>query len=153
MQRGHMENNLNNFYNKIQRFAGTSPLRGPCRHKACCNGNNYEQRFALDTFPADFSWRNVLAKPCILLFTLQQDCNTREACRLLLVVKVVFVVFPNSAGRIGNSKPYHSIFRKNQKRGLQMKSSHFSCQYYYHYVTCMGLEPMTPTLKVLCSTS
>ena len=91
--------------------------------KACCKGNNYEQRFALDTFPADFSWRNVLAKPCILLFTLQQDCNTREACRslswypfspwrnsselgfahglskaLLLVVKVVFVVFPNSAG-------------------------------------------------------
>ena len=103
IRRGHMENNLNNFYNKIQRFAGTSPLRGPCRHKACCNGNNYEQRFALDTFPADFSWRNVLAKPCILLFTWQQDCNTREACRLLLVVKVVFVVFPNSAGRIGNS--------------------------------------------------
>ena len=77
MQRGHMENNLNNFYNKIQRFAGTSPLRGPCRHKACCNGNNYEQRFALDTFPADFSWRNVLAKRCILLFTLQQDVNAR----------------------------------------------------------------------------
>ena len=70
---------------------------------ACCKGNNYEQRFALDTFPADFSWRNVLAKPCILLFTLQQDCYTRIACRLLLVVKVVFVVFPNSAGRIGNS--------------------------------------------------
>ena len=23
MQRGHMKNNLNNFYNKIQRFAGT----------------------------------------------------------------------------------------------------------------------------------
>ena len=66
--------------------------------KACCKGNNYEQRFALDTFPADLSWRNVLAKPCILLFTLQQDCNTREACRLLRVVKVVFVVFPNSAG-------------------------------------------------------
>ena len=67
------------------------------------HGNNYEQRFALDTFPADFCWRNVLAKPCILLFTLQQDCYTRVACRLLLVVKVVFVVFPNSAGRIGNS--------------------------------------------------
>ena len=66
--------------------------------KGCCKGNNYEQRFALDTFPADFCWRNVLAKPCILLFTLQQECNTREACRLLLVVKVVFVVFPNSAG-------------------------------------------------------
>ena len=24
--RGHIENNLNNFYNKLQRFAGTSPL-------------------------------------------------------------------------------------------------------------------------------
>ena len=75
----------------------------PMLTKGCCKGNNYEQRFALDTFPADFSWRNVLAKPCILLFTLQQDCYTRIACRLLLVVKVVFVVFPNSAGRIGNS--------------------------------------------------
>ena len=75
----------------------------PMLTKGCCKGNNYEQCFALDTFPADFSWRNVLAKPCILLFTWQQDCNTREACRLLLVVKVVFVVFPNSAGRIGNS--------------------------------------------------
>ena len=75
----------------------------PMLTKGCCKGNNYEQRFALDTFPADFSWRNILAKPCILLFTWQQDCNTREACRLLLVVKVVFVVFPNSAGRIGNS--------------------------------------------------
>ena len=75
----------------------------PMLTKGCCKGNNYEQRFALDTFPADFSWRNVLAKPCILLFTWQQDCNTREACRLLLVVKVVFVVFPNSAGRIANS--------------------------------------------------
>ena len=53
--------------------------------KGCCKGNNYEQRFALDTFPADFSWHNVLAKPCILLFTLQQDCNTRErvGCYLL----------------------------------------------------------------------
>ena len=75
----------------------------PMLTKGWYKGNNYEQRFALDTFPADFSWRNVLAKPCILLFTLQQDCYTRIACRLLLVVKVVFVVFPNSAGRIGNS--------------------------------------------------
>ena len=80
MQRGHMENNLNNFYNKIQRFAGTIASSRPMhRHKACCNGNNYEQRFALDTFPADFSWRNVLAKRCILLFTLQQECNTRDS--------------------------------------------------------------------------
>gem|GEM_PF-3307901 len=28
-------------------------------------------------------------KSCIMLFTLQQDCNTRVACRLLFVVKVV----------------------------------------------------------------
>ncbi len=87
------ENNLNNFYNKIQRFARILPLRGPCRLKAaCCETTKYNAspwtRFLL----------SVLAKRCIMLFTLQQDCITREARRLLLVVKVVFVVFPNSAG-------------------------------------------------------
>ena len=87
----------------MEQLRGDIASSRPMLTKGCCKGNNYEQRFALDTFPADFSWRNVLAKPCILLFTLQQDCNTREACRLLLVVKVVFVVFPNSAGRIANS--------------------------------------------------
>ena len=88
--------------------------------KGCCKGNNYEQRFALDTFPADFSWRNVLAKPCILLFTLQQDCYTRVACRLLLVVKVVFVVFPNSAGRIGNStNPITRFSGRTKKEGFK----------------------------------
>ena len=35
--RGHIENNLNNFYNKLQRFAGTLPLRGPCRPKVACS--------------------------------------------------------------------------------------------------------------------
>ena len=30
------ENNLNNFYNFEQRFAGTSPLRGPCRSRLGC---------------------------------------------------------------------------------------------------------------------
>ena len=82
----------------MEQLRGDIASSRPMLTKGCCKGNNYEQRFALDTFPADFSWRNVLAKPCILLFTLQQDCNTREACRLSLVVKVVFVVFPNSAG-------------------------------------------------------
>ena len=81
--------------------------------KDCCKGNNYEQRFALKTFPADLSWRScsiswhpfspwhnpssvllmAYRKRCILLFTLQQDCNTRKACRLFIVVKVVQVVF------------------------------------------------------------
>ena len=37
----------------------------PIRTKACCKGNNKIQRFALDTFPADLSWRYVQAKvPC-----------------------------------------------------------------------------------------
>ena len=35
--RGHIENNLNNFYNKLQRFAGTLPLRGPCKPKVACS--------------------------------------------------------------------------------------------------------------------
>ena len=87
----------------MEQLRGDIASSRPMLTKGCCKGNNYEQRFALDTFPADFSWRNVLAKPCILLFTLQQDCYTRVACRLLLVVKVVFVVFPNSGGRIANS--------------------------------------------------
>ena len=78
----------------MEQLRGDIASSRPMLTKGCCKGNNYEQRFALDTFPADFYWRNILAKPCILLFTWQQDCNTREACRLLLVVKVVFVVFP-----------------------------------------------------------
>ena len=99
--------------------------------------------------PGVMSWRSVVfcCLPC------SRSAIRATARRLLLVVKVVFVVFPISRTYWQQHKPYHSIFRKNQKRGLQMKSSHFSCQYYYHYVTCMGLEPMTPTLKVLCSTS
>ena len=94
---------LEQLLQQVTTLRGDIASSRPMLTKGCCKGNNYEQRFALDTFPADFSWRNVLAKPCILLFTLQQDCYTRVACRLLLVVKVVFVVFPNSAGRIGNS--------------------------------------------------
>ena len=67
----------------------------------------------METFPADLSWRScsiswhpfspwhnpssvllmAYRKSCILLFTLQQDCNTRKACRLFIVVKVVQVVF------------------------------------------------------------
>ena len=79
-----MENNKNNIYNDEQLFGKPcaelsllklchgekechvmEQLRGdiassrPMLTKGCCKGNNYEQRFALDTFPADFSWRNV----------------------------------------------------------------------------------------------
>ena len=77
---------LEQLLQQVTTLRGDIASSRPMQTKACCKGNNYEQRFALDTFPADFSWRNVLAKPCILLFTLQQDCYTRVACRLLLVV-------------------------------------------------------------------
>ena len=105
------KNNSNNLYNnkQCQDIASSRPMQT----KGCCKGNNYEQRFALETFPADLSWRScsiswhpfspwhnpssvllmAYRKRCILLFTLQQDCNTRKACRLFIVVKVVQVVF------------------------------------------------------------
>ncbi|MFR7600221.1 MAG: hypothetical protein ACLUV4_10580 [Prevotella sp.] len=76
---------LEQLLQQVTTLRGDIASSRPMLTKGCCKGNNYEQRFALDTFPADFSWRNVLAKPCILLFTLQQDCNTRErvGCYLL----------------------------------------------------------------------
>ena len=49
--------------------------------------------------PGVMSWRSVVfcCLPC------SRSAIRATARRLLLVVKVVFVVFPNSAGRIGNS--------------------------------------------------
>ncbi len=94
---------------------GMEQLRGdiassrPMLTKGCCKGNNYEQRFARTT--SRLCPRRSVVFCCL-------PCSkiaTREACRLLQVVKVVFVVFPNSAGRVGNSTTPHSIFRKNQK--------------------------------------
>lgn len=35
------------------------------------------------------------AKRCFLLCTLQQDCDIQSVCRLFLVVKDVFVSFPD----------------------------------------------------------
>ena len=78
----------------MEQLRGDIASSRPMLTKGCCKGNNYEQRFALDTFPADFNWRNVLAKPCILLFTLQQECNTREACRLFTCCKSCICCFP-----------------------------------------------------------
>ena len=69
---------LEQLLQRITTIRGDIASSRPMLTKGCCKGNNYEQRFALDTFPADFSWRNVLAKRCILLFTLQQDINTRS---------------------------------------------------------------------------
>ena len=73
---------------KWNSFARISPLRGSCRPRVAArettmNNASPWKRFLLI----------VLAKRCILLFTLQQDCNTRKACRLFIVVKVVQVVF------------------------------------------------------------
>ena len=106
------ENNLNNFYNFEQRFAGTSPLRGPCRSRlACCETTKYNAspwpHFQLISpgvmSPRRFhSWNPC----CILLFPLQQDCNTRSVQSCKLVVNVVFVVFPYSAGFVPAKVPF-----------------------------------------------
>ena len=92
------ENNLNNFYNYEQRFARTSPLRGPCRPKAACrettmNNASPWTRFlqivlvklfhfmtsflAMAKTRASSVLRMAYRKRCIMLFTMQQDCNTR----------------------------------------------------------------------------
>jgi len=78
------ENNLNNFYNFEQRFAGTSPLRGPCRSRlACCETTKHNAspwpHFQLISpgvmSPRRFhSWNPC----CILLFPLQQDLSPRR---------------------------------------------------------------------------
>ncbi len=101
------ENNLNNFYNFEQRFAGTSPLRGPCRSRlACCETTKYNAspwpHFQLISpgvmSPRRFHSWNPCCICCFPLFSricpregsihgtrvvfcclpLQQDCNTRS---------------------------------------------------------------------------
>ncbi len=94
------ENNLNNFYNFEQRFAGTLSFRGPCRSRlACCETTKHNAspwtHFLLISpgvmSPRRFhSWNPC----CILLFPLQQDCNTRSVQSCKLVVNVVFCCFP-----------------------------------------------------------
>ena len=107
------ENNLNNFYNFEQRFAGTSPLRGPCRSRlACCETTKYNAspwphfqlispgvmsregsihgtRVVFCCFPCsricprEGSIHGTRVVFCCL--PLQQDCNTRsvKSCNLL----------------------------------------------------------------------
>ena len=106
------ENNLNNFYNFEQRFAGTLSFRGPCRSRlACCETTKHNAspwtHFQLISpgvmSPRRFhSWNPC----CILLFPLQQDCNTRSVQSCKLVVNVVFVVFPYSAGFVPAKVPF-----------------------------------------------
>ena len=93
------ENNLNNFYNFEQRFAGTSPLRGPCRSRlACCETTKHNAspwtHFQLISpgvmSPRRFhSWNPC----CIFLFTLQQDCNTRSV-KVVTCCKCCICCFP-----------------------------------------------------------
>ena len=59
-------------------------------------------------------------KSCILLFTLQQDCNTRKACRLFIVVKVVQVVFPSQQAAF--PPPLHFI--THYRTGSHGSASH-----------------------------
>ncbi len=94
------ENNLNNFYNFEQRFAGTIVFSRPMQIKACLLRNNKTQRFALDTFPVDFSWRYVPAKvPFMepLLYYVVYLCSriaTREACKVVTCCKCCICCFP-----------------------------------------------------------
>ncbi len=63
--------------------------------------------------PGVMSWRSVVfcCLPC------SRSAIRATARRLLLVVKVVFVVFPNSAGRIGNStNPITRFSGRTEKR-------------------------------------
>ena len=89
--RGHIEKQLENFYNKLLSFAGTSPLRGPFKPRVAC----YET-----TIYNASPWTHFLL---IVLATCSCEALYHVGLSLLLVIKVVFVVFPNSAGRIGNN--------------------------------------------------
>ena len=88
--RGHIEKQLEQLLQQVTTLRGDIASSRPMQTKGCLLRNNNIQRFALDTFPAncpgDMSLR------CLV-----------SLASLLLVVKVVFVVFPNSAGRIGNN--------------------------------------------------
>ena len=82
------ENNLNNFYNFEQRFAGTSPLRGPCRSRlACCETTKHNAspwtHFQLISpgvmSPQRFhSWNPC----CILLFTFAAGLQHAKRAKL-----------------------------------------------------------------------
>ena len=45
-----------------------------------------------------------------------------------------------------------SLYQKNRMM-IKQKRLPFFLEVFFRIVTRMGLEPMTPTLKVLCSTS
>ena len=91
---------------KWNSFARTSPLRGPCglrlaARETTMNNASPWTRFLLIVLAycsGIMSWRSLVfcCLPCSKIVI-----HAKRV--LLLVVKVVFVVFPNSAGRIGNS--------------------------------------------------
>ncbi len=96
--RGHKEKQLEQPLQQGTTLRQDIASSRPMQTKGCCKGNNYEQRFALDTFPAGCPGEAVpfhgtlsrhgktrassvllmvYRKRCIMLFPLQQDCNTR----------------------------------------------------------------------------
>ena len=85
------ENNLNNFYNFEQRFAGTLSFRGPCRSRlACCETTKHNaspwthfQLISPGVMSREGSIHGTRVVFCCL--PLQQDCNTRsvKSCNLL----------------------------------------------------------------------
>ena len=88
---------------KWNSFAGTLSLRGPCWPKVAARETTMNNASPWTHFllisPGVMSWRSLVfcCLPC------SRITIRATACRLLLVVKVVIVVFPNSAGRIANS--------------------------------------------------
>ena len=89
--RGHIEKQLEQLLQQVTTLAGTSPLRGLCRPRvACCETTIYNAS----------PWTHFLL---IVLAICPCEALYHVGLSLLLVIKVVFVVFPNSAGRIGNN--------------------------------------------------
>ena len=115
----------------MEQLCGDIASSRPMLTKDCCKGNNYEQRFALDTFPADFYWRNVLAKRCFCCLPCSRSairakrvgcccCKSCICCfpkfsRNCVPTSLVYCCLPGSRRYWQQHKPYHSIFRKNQK--------------------------------------
>ena len=49
---GHMGKQLEQLLQQVTTLRQDIASSRPMQTKGCCKGNNYEQRFALDTFPA-----------------------------------------------------------------------------------------------------
>ena len=51
--RGYIEKQLEQLLQQVTTLRQEIASSRPMQTKGCCKGNNYEERFALETFPAD----------------------------------------------------------------------------------------------------